>query len=97
MSVIVRPMVTEKSTRLQDSKNEYTFEVTKTATKPQIKAALKELFPDVTVTAVRTIVMPSKPKGRFTKSGYVAGRSPVWKKAVVTLKQGDVIDLFEEV
>jgi large subunit ribosomal protein L23 len=90
-------MVTEKSTRLQETKNEYTFEVEKSATKSQIKADLKRLYPDVTITAVRTIVVPSKPRGRFTKSGYVAGRSPVWKKAVVTLKEGDVIDLFEEV
>lgn len=95
--IIKRPMLTEKNTRAQDKLNKYTFEVDVTATKAQIKADINKLYPDVTVKAVNTIVTPSKPKGRFTRGGYVAGRTPVRKKAIVTLNEGDSIDFFGEI
>ncbi len=95
--IIKRPMITEKNTRAQEKQNKYTFEVDRNATKEQVKAALKQLYPEVTITAVNTIVTPSKPKGRFTKGGYVAGRTSVRKKAIVTLKAGDSIDFFGEI
>lgn len=95
--ILKRPLITEKNTLAQEKKNKYTFEIDRNATKEQVKAAIKELYPEVTVTAVNTIVTPSKPKGRFTKGGYVAGRSSVRKKAIVTLKEGDTIDFFGEI
>ncbi len=96
MSVIVRPVVTEKTGFLAE-KNQYVFEVAKTATKIQIRDGVKALYPDVTIEAVNTLIMPSKPKSRFTKGGFLKGRSSVWKKAIVTLKEGDKIDFFSEI
>lgn len=88
--VIVAPLVTEKSSAAYAARKEYAFRVASGATKPEIKAAVEELF-KVTVTGVRTHVMPAK---RRTYGRY-AGRRPAWKKAIVTLKDGDAIQVFE--
>jgi large subunit ribosomal protein L23 len=87
---VLAPVVTEKSSAAYGARKEYAFRVDPHATKPQIKAAIEALF-KVTVTGVRTHVMPAKRRtyGRF------AGRRPAWKKAVITLKEGDTIDVFE--
>jgi large subunit ribosomal protein L23 len=95
--IIKRPIITEKNNRVQEKLNKYTFEVDIKATKDDVKKALKELYPTITVTSVNTIVTPSKPKGRFTKGGYVDGRTSVRKKAIVTLKAGDSIDFYGEI
>lgn len=96
MSVLVQPLITEKLTRLQEEHQQYAFEVHRSATKPQIRRAIEEKYPDVKVARVNTMIMPSKPKGRYTKSGFVQGRSKVWKKAIITLKEGE-IDFFAEI
>jgi len=96
MIILEKPLITEKLTRLQDEHQQYAFKVAKKATKPQIKKAIEERYPDVKVSRVNTIIVPSKPKGRFTKGGYVNGRSKVWKKAIITLKEGE-IDFFSEI
>ncbi len=96
MSILIQPLITEKLTRLQDVHQQYAFEVARDATKPQIKKAIEERYPDVKVSRVNTMIVPSKPKGRFTKSGFVKGRSRIWKKAIITLKEGE-IDLFSEI
>ncbi len=96
MSVLIKPLITEKLTRLQEEHGQYAFEVLKSATKPDIKKAVEERYPEVKVKKVNTIIVPSKPKGRFTKSGFVNGRSRVWKKAIITLKEGE-IDFFSEI
>ena len=96
MSVLVQPLITEKLTRLQDEHQQYAFAVSRNATKPQIRKAVEEKYPEVKVAKVNTIIVPSKPKGRFTKSGFVSGRSKVWKKAIITLKEGE-IDFFSEI
>jgi len=96
MSILIRPLITEKLTRLQDEHQQYAFKVKKTATKPEIRKAIEEKYPQVKVKRVNTIVVPSKPKGRYTKSGFVSGRSSVWKKAIITLKEGE-IDFFSEI
>lgn len=93
--VLQKPLITEKLSQLQQE-GKYTFKVDKNATKPEIKRAVEERYPDVKVAKVNTMIMPSKPKGRFTRSGYVKGRSGVWKKAIVTLKEGE-IDFFSEI
>lgn len=95
MSVIIRPVITEKLSKLQEV-NKYTFEVAKNATKPEIKKAVESVYPGVKVAKVNTAIMPSKPKGRYTRSGFQAGRTKVWKKAIVTIKEGE-IDFFEEI
>ncbi len=96
MTIIEKPLITEKLTRLQEEQKQYAFKVARNATKPQIKRAIEERYPDVKVARVNTMIVPSKPKGRFARGGYVDGRSPVWKKAIVTLKEGE-IDFFSEI
>jgi large subunit ribosomal protein L23 len=88
--VIVAPVVTEKSSARFAARKEYAFRVARDASKPEIKAAIEQLF-DVTVTGVRTLVLPAK---RRTYRQH-AGRRPAWKKAIVTLKDGDAIPVFE--
>ncbi|HEX9610342.1 MAG TPA: 50S ribosomal protein L23 [Gemmatimonadales bacterium] len=87
---IVRPVVTEKSSAAYGARKEYAFRVHLEATKPQIKAAIESLF-KVSVTGVRTMVV----RARRRTYGRFAGRRPSWKKAIVTLKAGDAIEVFE--
>jgi len=95
MSVIIKPVITEKLSRLQEE-GKYTFEVAMNANKPEIKKAVEAAYPGVKVAKVNTAIMPSKPKGRYTRSGYQGGRTKVWKKAIVTIKEGE-IDFFAEI
>jgi large subunit ribosomal protein L23 len=94
-NILQKPLITEKLSRLQQQ-GKYAFVVDKDATKPEIKRAVEARYPEVKVAKVNTMIMPSKPKGRFTRSGYVQGRAKVWKKAIVTLKGGE-IDFFSEI
>ncbi len=89
--VIVRPLVTEKNTMLIEQ-GKYCFEIDRRASKPQVKAAIEEIF-KVSVTDVATINVRGKMKRRGKDSGYTAN----WKKAIVTLAAGDRIELFEGV
>jgi large subunit ribosomal protein L23 len=88
--VIVRPVVTEKSSLLSDEYNQYVFEVAPKANKIQIREAVEVIF-DVDVTNVRTMIMPAK-RGRRGRSWY--RRTKQWKKAIVTLAPGNSIELF---
>ncbi len=88
-NVIIRPIVSEKSYTLMEM-NKYTFEVDKRATKPHIAQAIEEIF-GVTVKDVNTINVPAKPR----RLRYSKGLTRTWKKAIVTVKDGDKIDLFE--
>jgi len=90
INVVLAPVVSEKSTFVADKNRQYVFRVADRATKPQIKAAIEALF-KVSVTGVRTMIMRAK---RRTYGRY-AGRRPSWKKAIVTLKEGDAIEVFE--
>ncbi|MBN1643340.1 MAG: 50S ribosomal protein L23 [Dehalococcoidales bacterium] len=87
--VIKRPLVTEKNARLQ-AQGKYAFEVNRGANKVEIKEAVEEAF-KVTVTAVNIVSMPGKDK----RIGRAQVTTSPWKKAVITLKAGDKIDLFE--
>lgn len=87
--IIVRPIVSEKSYAMI-AQNRYTFEVDKRATKPQIADAVTEIF-GVTVEKVNTMNVAGKPR----RLRYRAGKTRSWKKAVVTLKEGDSIEFFE--
>ncbi len=89
-NVLKRPVVTEKSTALREEENQYAFEVALDANKIEIRRAVESNF-GVRVLDVRTQVVRGKMK-RFRR-GF--GKKPNWKKAVVTLREGDVIDFFE--
>ncbi len=87
---IVRPIVTEQSSVAYQERGEYTFQVHVEATKPQIKRAVEELF-GVRVTGVWT----SQQRGKTRRMGRTIGRRPDWKKAIVKLREGDTIEIFE--
>ncbi|HEY8844737.1 MAG TPA: 50S ribosomal protein L23 [Gaiellaceae bacterium] len=87
--VLIAPVVSEKSYH-QITENRYTFKVHKDAHKTQIRQAVEELF-DVKVVGVNVIKMQPKPKRR----GMIKGTRPGWKKAIVELKAGDKIEIFE--
>ncbi len=95
--VLIKPLITEKLTRIQESENKYAFEVHPEATKTDIKRALKKAYPDVEVTSVNTMIIPGKSKGRFTRSGYIGGTTAKKKKAIVSVKEGQEIDFFTEI
>jgi len=87
---IVRPIVTEQSSAAYQERGEYTFRVASDATKTTIRAAVEQLF-GVKVTGVWT----SNQRGKARRVGKDVGRRPHWKKAVVKLRAGDTIDIFE--
>ncbi len=90
--IIKRPiLLTEKAARLREDDNQVIFEVDSRANKIQIKSAVEQLF-NVTVTSVNTSVV----RGKFRRMGRGYGKLQNWKKAVVTLKEGDNIEFFEE-
>lgn len=90
--IVKRPLLTEKSDRLRETNNQYCFEVDVRANKLEVKAAIESLF-EVKVSSVRiqNRIGKAKRMGRFT------GKRADWKKAFVTLKEGEVIELFEGV
>lgn len=92
--IIRRPVITEKSSFVADLHNQYTFVVDSRANKMQIKQAIELAWPDVTVEKVRVANMPAKRARRWRR---IAVRKQGWKKAIVTLADGDSIDLFEGV
>lgn len=92
MSTLKKPIVTEKATSLNE-KGQYVFEVTRTANKVQIKKDIEQLY-GVTVTGISTIRTNGKVKSKFTKGGAVTGRRPHGKKAIITVKEGDIIDFY---
>jgi large subunit ribosomal protein L23 len=88
--VIKRSLFTEKSTRMQDQQNQYVFAVDMGANKHEIADAVEKLF-SVSVKRVRT----QNQMGKIRRMGRFSGRAPSWKKAIVTLAEGDTIDLYE--
>ncbi len=92
MNVLKRPLMTEKYTAMNEI-GKYAFEVEKKANKVEIRKAVEKLY-GVTVERVATMRSQGKLKSKYTKSGAVSGRTSSMKKAVVTLKQGDVIDFY---
>ena len=88
--IIIRPLITERAANMMERENKIVFEVAVHANKNDVKRALEELF-DVTVTAVRTMNV----KGKMKTMGRYSGRRASWKKAIVTLSEGDSLDFFE--
>jgi large subunit ribosomal protein L23 len=96
MDIIVRPVVTEKMNAQAEGLKKYGFIVDKKANKVQIKKAVENLY-GVTVESVNTMFYAGKRKSRFTRTGYVAGRRNAYKKAVITLREGDTIDFYSNI
>ena len=96
MSTIVKPVITEKMTKMTDKLNRYAFITARKASKKQIKKAVEEMY-DVSVTAVNTMIIPAKKRSRFTRSGVLSGRTQAYKKAIITLAEGDIIDFYSEI
>lgn len=96
MNILVKPIVTEKMTAQGESLNRYGFIVEKSANKLQIKKAVEELY-EVTVVDVNTMRYSGKRKTRYTRSGINTGRTNAYKKAVVTVAEGEVIDFYSNI
>ncbi len=90
--ILRRPVITEKSTQLREDANTVVFEVDPKATKPEIKGAVEKIF-SVKVKDVRTVIV----RGKQARVGRFVGRRKNWKKAYVTLHEGEHIELFEGV
>ncbi len=96
MNVLLKPIVTEKMTADGEKYNRYGFVVAKTANKLQIKKAVEELY-EVTVVDVNTMRYAGKLKTRYTRSGLLSGRTNAYKKAVVTVAEGEAIDFYSNI
>ncbi|HPX44745.1 MAG TPA: 50S ribosomal protein L23 [Bacteroidales bacterium] len=96
MNILLKPIVTEKMTRDGDKFNRYGFVVARSANKIQIRKAIEELY-GVTVESVNTIRYGGKVKTRNTKSGVLVGKTAAFKKAVVTLAEGNKIDFYSNI
>jgi large subunit ribosomal protein L23 len=96
MSILKRPIITEKMTAQTEKMGRYGFIVDEKANKLEIKKAVEGMY-NVTVDDVRTMRYGGKRKSRFTKSGVIAGRKNNFKKAIVQLKKGDTIDFYSSI
>ena len=96
MDILIKPLVTEKMTDQAERFNRYGFVVDRRATKPQIKKAVEGLY-NVTVDTVNTMVYGGKIKSRYTKAGVISGKTASYKKAVVTLAEGESIDFYSNI
>lgn len=95
-AILIKPMITEKAETLSEGLNKYSFVVAKKANKVEIRKAVESMY-GVNVSSVNTAVMPGKAKNRMTKSGMLQGRVSAYKKAVVTLAEGEEIDFFGDI
>lgn len=92
MSVLIKPLVTEKISAMNE-RGTYGFVVVKSANKVEIKKEIEKTY-GVTVESVNTLVRPGKKKSRYTKSGTIKGSTPSHKKALVQVAEGDIIDFY---
>ena len=96
MGYIIKPLVTEKMTNITEKQNRFGFIVRPEANKIELKKEIEAQY-NVTVTDVNTCVYGGKNKSRYTKAGLIKGRTNRFKKAIVTLKEGDVIDFYSNI
>ncbi len=96
MNILLKPIITEKMTIQGEKMNRFGFIVEKEANKIQIKKAVEDLY-SVTVENVNTMRYGGKTKSRFTKSGVVKGKANAFKKAIVTLSEGETIDFYSNI
>ncbi|MDR0744040.1 MAG: 50S ribosomal protein L23 [Tannerella sp.] len=97
MGIIIKPIVTEKQTAMTEKMpNRFGFRVSPKANKLEIKKAIEDMY-NVSVVSVNTMNYSGKVKSRYTKSGVITGRQDSFKKAIITLKEGDTIDFFSNI
>ena len=96
MGIIVKPLVTEKMTAITEKLNRFGFIVRPEANKVEIKKEVEALY-NVTVVEVNTMRYAGKNKSRYTRSGLINGRTNAFKKAIVTVKEGDTIDFYSNI
>ena len=97
MAILIKPLVTEKMTNITDKhSNRYGFIVRPEADKLQIKKEIENLY-NVHVVSVNTARYAGKRSSRYTKAGLIRGQKNAWKKAIVTLKEGDTIDFYSNI
>lgn len=96
MEILKKPILTEKASLLTEKLNRFAFKVDHRANKLQIKTAIEQMY-GVNIKAINTIVVTGKLKSRYTKAGNVTGRAPKYKKAIVTLKDGETIDFYSNI
>ncbi|MEA3505231.1 MAG: 50S ribosomal protein L23 [Bacteroidota bacterium] len=97
MSIIIKPIITEKMTAVSEKMpNRYGFIVDRKAKKLEIRKAVEELY-KVTVTSINTMNYTGKNSTRFTKGGVISGRTSSFKKAIVTLLEGETIDFYSNI
>ena len=94
--ILVKPILTEKANQQQDKLRRYAFKVARKANKLEIKKAVEQFY-GVNVINVNTSVVPGKNKTRYTKKGFVQGQKPAYKKAMVTVAEGETIDLYSTI
>jgi large subunit ribosomal protein L23 len=94
--VLIKPILTEKANSQQESLRRYAFKVDRKANKLEIKKAIEEFY-GVSVVDVNTAVVPGKNKTRYTKKGFTKGQKPAYKKAMVTVAEGENIDLYSNI
>jgi len=95
-TIIIKPIITEKAETLSEGLSQYSFVVDKRANKVEIRKAIQKLY-SVNVESVNTMLMPGKAKNRSTRSGLLKGRVSSFKKAIVTLQDGENIDFFGDI
>jgi large subunit ribosomal protein L23 len=94
--ILVKPLITEKMTADTEKNNAYGFVVADGANKVEIKKAVEQEY-GVTVTSVRTLRVDGKRRQRYTKTGIIKGRTVGYKKAIVSLAEGEMIDFYENI
>ena len=96
MGYIIKPLVSEKMTKITEKQNKFGFIVRPEANKIEIKKEIEALY-NVTVVGISTAVYGGKNKTRYTKAGLIKGRTNAFKKAIVTLKEGETIDFYSNI
>lgn len=94
--ILIKPILTEKANAQQEKLSRYAFEVNRRANKLEIKTAVEQFY-GVNVVDVNTLVVPGKSKTRSTKSGIISGVKSGYKKALVTVAEGESIDLYASI
>jgi len=96
MDIILKPVITEKMTEMGESLNRYGFIVHRKANKIQIKKAVEDLY-GVEVVSVNTMTYRGKTKSRYTRTGIISGKSASYKKAIITVAEGETIDFYSNI
>jgi large subunit ribosomal protein L23 len=95
-NILIKPIISEKAETLSDKQQQYTFMVDRKANKIEIRKAVEKMY-NVSVESVNTLTIPGKTKKRFTRAGVQIGRVSPYKKAIITLGDGESIDFFGDI